>query len=315
MASNKKTTRKEQANKKQETALANLTDPVEFLGSKKLIIDKYVAPHTTGTSIVRSALMAFEENWKLQEALKTPAGRNSVYHSMLRAASTGLSLNPLEGKAALVPYSSKKDGKWETTVTYQIMKNGIIELALLSGQVEHISADTIREEDDFRINKTGAGDDFHFAPALKGRGEIVGFYASVKLKSGALSVAYMSWDEIDDHRNKYSSSYRKDLVDKTQNSPWSHSEEGMGIKTVLKKLFRNFYISPEISKAVAADDEGEGITVIEVEAQKTSAPDDIAKQLNAKEAKAELENENGKVIDTPPASVKETETNNNDAGF
>ena len=55
----------------------------------------------------KSAMLAIIENNDLMQALKTPSGQMSVYNSLKYAASTGLSLNPQEGKAALISYNSK----------------------------------------------------------------------------------------------------------------------------------------------------------------------------------------------------------------
>lgn len=189
--------------------------------------------------------LAVVENSDLQRALKTDQGRASLMHAMRYAATTGLSLNPQEGKAALITYGD--------TIQYQVMKNGIIELAMQSGKVEFVTADIVRSADEFAISKTGSGDDYKFIPARKNRGEVDGYYAAMKMKDGVTHVMYMEKSEVEEHAKKYSSLFRA----KPEKSPWSKSFDGMALKTVLKRLFRNIVISPELTAAVSVDDEEE----------------------------------------------------------
>ena len=268
--------------KQQNNSRAIVCTPVDYLSKRRNEIEKFCSSRTSVNVIMRSALLAFDESDRLRQALETRTGQNSVYHAMLRAASTGLSLNPLEGKACLVPYYRKEGKNWITVVNYQIMKNGLIHLALRSGQIDHISADVVRENDEFKIRKTAAGDEFEFSPALTGRGKAVGCYASVKFKNGESKICYMSWEEIDEHRERYSQSYQNDLKDDKKESPWSKSPESMGLKTVLKRLFNNTFISDEVTKAVTSDDKAEA-NIIDVQPEKISTSKEVAKQLLDKE--------------------------------
>lgn len=194
---------------------------------------------------MRSAMLMIMESQQLKDCLKTEQGKGSLYHAMKYAASTGLSLNPQEGKAAIMAFGGK--------VQYQVMKNGLIELAMESGKVSFIISDTVRFNDDFKMTKTMDGDRYEYTPARKNRGDIDGFFAAIKLKDGACHVKYMTKEEVEAHRDAYSSSYNGNK----SNSPWTKSFEGMGLKTVLKALFRNLSISPDIDKAVGIDDKEE----------------------------------------------------------
>ena len=164
------------------------------------------------------------------------------------AAGTGLSLNPSEGKSALVCFNKKIDNAWHKIPTYMIMKNGLIELALESGKVSFITAETVREHDDFSIAKTMEGDKYEFRPHRKARGYIDGFFSAVKMNDGITHCKYMTLEEVNEHRKSFS--------DKS-----SMPEEGYGQKTVLKKLLNNLHISQEISNAIGAEnhrsDEGQ----------------------------------------------------------
>jgi len=190
---------------------------------------------------LKSVMLAIVESKELTDALKTPGGKSTLYQALRFAASTGLSLNPQEGKAALIAYSGK--------ITYQIMKSGMIELAMQSGKVDFITSDTVRESDNFSIEKTMDGDRYSFIPARKDRGEIDGFFAAIRLTTGAVHVKYMTKKEVEDHRDSFSSYFKA-----KKSGPWKTSFEGMGLKTVLKALFRGLNIAPEIDAAVNNDD-------------------------------------------------------------
>lgn len=223
---------------------------------------------------LKSAMLAIVENQELTNALRTPTGKASLYHALRFAASTGLSLNPQEGKAALIAYKGK--------IQYQVMKSGMIELAMQSGKVEFITSDTVRASDNFTIEKTMDGDKYSFVPARKDRGEIDGFFAALKLNTGAVHVKYMTRKEVEAHRDSYSAYYKG-----TKKGPWVTSFEGMGLKTVLKALFRGLNIAPEIDAAVHNDD---------AELSAFTDPIDVTPESEApgttpEEVKAEIENQ------------------------
>jgi phage RecT family recombinase len=209
---------------------------------------KSIQNYYSGSNVedfLRSALMVISENKNLMECLKTNPGKASLRHALKFAANTGLSLNPQEGKAALIAYNGQ--------VTYQVMKNGLIDLAMDSKKVEFITADTVRENDSFDIKKTMNGDTYEYGPARKDRGKIDGFFSALKMKDGTCHVKYMTMEEIEAHRDQYSAMYRN----KKEASPWHKSFEGMALKTVIKALFRNLSISSDIDRAVGADDKSE----------------------------------------------------------
>lgn len=216
----------------------------KFLQERSKTLSGYMPDHARKKheSWLRTAMMTISDNENLKKCLETPSGQNSILHALKLAASVGLSLNPLEGKSALIAY----DGK----CTFQIMKNGIIELANNSGQVKFITCDTVRKNDKFLVSKTMDGDRYEFTPALTDRGEIIGFFAAVKLISGESNVSYMTKKEVEEHRDRYSKF-------KGEKAPWTTSFEGMGLKTILKRLFRNVHISDDVSRAVGADDVSE----------------------------------------------------------
>lgn len=231
---------------------------------------------------MRSAMLMISESDQLKDCIKTEAGKKSLYHAMKYAAGTGLSLNPQEGKAAIMAFGGK--------VQYQVMKNGLIELAMQSGKVQHISSDTVRENDRFDVVKTVNGDSYEFSPARKNRGEIDGFYAAVKMLDGSCHIKYMTKEEAEAHRDKYSAMYKS----KPAMSPWSKSFEGMGLKTVIKALFRNLSISPDLDKAIGTDDKS----------QSQTEPRNVTPETEADAINAELTAEPEPKPEKPKAATK-----------
>ena len=74
---------------------------------------------------LQEVALAIVESKELRECLQTQPGRLSVMRAIQRGAASGLSLNPQEGKAAIVVYGKK--------ATWMPMKNGLIDLLMETG--------------------------------------------------------------------------------------------------------------------------------------------------------------------------------------
>jgi phage RecT family recombinase len=248
-------------------------------------LNNYAFRKYNHNSFIKSAMLAISENKDLRDCIKTQPGRLSLFHALKYAATTGLSLNPQEGKAALIPYSGK--------VQYQIMKNGMIEIAMESGKVEFITCDLVRDNDNFKIKKSVQGDEYEFIPALKDRGEIIGFFAGLKFKSGFTHMCWMTVEEVEEHRDQYAAF-------KGEKSAWFKSFPGMGIKTVLKRLLHSVYISDNMDKLIGTDDQFEGDT-IELSKNGFSAEDvtEEIKKTDKKETIIVPDAKTEEITDTP----------------
>ena len=205
----------------------------EFLQKFGKSLKDYAVRKYDQTAFLKSAMIAIADNADLSACLKTEEGKRSLFSALRYAGSTGLSLNPQEGKAALIPYKGK--------IQYQIMKNGMVELALESGKVDFITAEYVKSGDKFVLKKSISGDDYTHEPALKDRGEVIGYYSALRLSSGSTHVKWFTSEEIADHRKKYS---EKSFM----------PEIGYGIKTAMKALLRSVSISRDLDEAIATDD-------------------------------------------------------------
>jgi phage RecT family recombinase len=233
---------------------------------------------------LKSAMMCIIESDELQKCMTSPAGQASLYHALRYAAGTGLSLNPQEGKAALIAYSGK--------ASYQVMKRGMIELAMDSGKVDFITADTVYEKDIFEIEKTMEGDKYSFKPALMDRGDVLGYFAALKMSNKTVHVKWIDIANMREHKKKYGQG------GDNQKAAWNKSFDGMAIKTVLKALLRMVEISPDLTKAVVSDDTFEAGDVIDItpEPEKPGASsEDVKEKMEAAaEEKDKPEGDDGK---------------------
>jgi recombination protein RecT len=268
------------------------TSIVKFINERKDNLAAYATREYSQREFLNSIAIAVQENTNLQKCLDTPEGQNSMYHALKLAAHTGLSLNPQMGMAALVPIKGK--------VTYQVMKNGLIELAMNSGNVKFLTSEKVHGNDQFEMGKSLDGDFFEHRPAKTDRGPVIGYYAALKMKDGSTHVKYMSQPEIVDHGQKYSFFYSD------KSGPWQKSFDGMAIKTVIKALFRNLHISNDTAAAVGADDTAEQ-EILRVEGSV------VKKGTSADDARAALEaqDEEPSVEPDPDPETRE-QTNGND---
>lgn len=190
----------------------------------------------------KTAILAISESEQLIKCMETPAGRQSLHHAMKRAASTGLSLNPQEGKAAIIAFGGK--------ASYQVMKDGAIELLMQTGEVKSVLVDVVRENDVFDIERTHEGDAYSYKPARKNRGEIDGYFCAIQLKDNSTRAKYMTVDEVNEVRDNHSAMFKNS----PNNSPWTKSPIGMGKKTVIKVAIRDLNISAESKALISAED-------------------------------------------------------------
>jgi phage RecT family recombinase len=233
-------------------------------------LETYAIREYNNQAFAKSAMIAIVSSDGLQECLTSDEGKASIVNALKMAAGTGLSLNPQNGQAALVPFNKKVNNKWVKTAQYMVMKNGLIELALMSGKVEFITADTVREADDFTMSKTMNGDEYKFSPNRKARGEIDGFFAAVKMKDGTCHCKYMTQEEVTAHREEFSEKTKMPV-------------QGYGEKTILKKLLNGVHISPDVDNAIGAENQRNEVDITPPP-EKGTSPEDLNDKLKANAA-------------------------------
>lgn len=235
-------------------------------------ITKALPSVMTPERFTRIVLSALSTTPKLQEC--TP---QSFLGAMMTAAQLGVEPNTPLGQAYLSP---RWNGKKQTNeCTFQLGYKGLIDLAYRSGQVSTIAAHTVYEKDEFTY-ELGLEPKLHHVPALRDRGNPIGFYALYKTKDGGFGFEVMGVEDARAHAQKFSESVKKGY-----SSPWDTNFEEMAKKTVLKKVLKYAPLKTEFMREVShdgtvrnstADDLfAEPITAIEVEGEVTDSIETI----------------------------------------
>jgi len=260
-----------------------------------------------------SVVAAVRESRELQECLKTPEGQSSMRSAICKAAVNGLSVDPVDNKAALIAYKGK--------VGYQIMKDGLIQLAQETGRVDIVKSEIVREADIFEIEQTTDGDKYKFVPARRDRGSVDGYVAACKLRDGSYQVKYVSRQEALEHGRRYASSHsiralltnrvKPDTIDrdlaaiqadknidyKLKDSNWIRSFDGMGVKTALKALFSSLYLTSEFRNYIQTEtidsETGEVLDASYIDTESGYTSDDVKNEMEPEpEPAPEVETEN-----------------------
>lgn len=214
-------------------------------------IARALPKHITPDRMMRACLTSLRTTPKLAEC--TPA---SFMASVLASAQLGLEPGPL-GLAYFVPYNTynKTTKKYETNCQLIIGYAGMIELAYRSGRVASVRAMVVRK-----------GDVFQFCHGLKQRLEhepssdpnreeqpITHAYAIAEMKGEEPIFWVLSHPQIEARRKRGASG--KTYPDGNRvKTPWDDDYEAMAMKSAVRALFKWIPKSPEMMRAVVADE-------------------------------------------------------------
>lgn len=242
----------------------------------------------------KTAVLAISETPALMECMGTAAGKNSLLSAMKRAFSTGLSLNPQEGKAAIIAYKGK--------ASYQIMKEGAIELLLNTGEVKELSVEIVYENDFFEIEKTSTGDTYTFRPARKDRVVVDGYFCSITDNNGISHIKYMTQEECFEIRDNYSTGYQ--FAKDKSTTGWGKSPKGYSKKTVIKAAIRDLNIAPKTKALFSSED-------MDFHDSPQEPPKDITphKGSSSEDVKEEIENQSEQPEQKESAPVVSEDSN------
>lgn len=194
----------------------------------------------------RECIFAMQSLMKNEFAMKT-ANNNprSVQLAMINVGSTGLTLNPANAYAYLVP----RDGAVLLDISYK----GLIKIATDSGAILWARADIVYEQDAFEYHGPAAMPVHTSDPFSKDRGEVVGCYCIAKTREGDILTEVMPMAELDKIRNA-STAYRK-----AKKGPWVEWFEQMAKKAVIKRASKTWpYSDNRLAEAVEIANSGEG---------------------------------------------------------
>lgn len=158
------------------------------------------------------------------------------------AATVDLSLTPSLGQAYIVPFRGR--------ATFQIGVRGLVQLAHRTGKYVALHAGKVYDGELKGFNPfTGEPE-----RGEKKSDEVVGYVAYMRLNNGFEKWLYMTKDEIEQHAEKYSQSYRMDKNKGWTSSPWTTNFDAMASKTVLKRLLNAWgVLSTEMAEVIQGD--------------------------------------------------------------
>ena len=201
------------------------------------------------------------------EGLRNTALRNqtSLRMAMVNVAAVGLTLNPAQGLAFLVP----RDGRVILDISYR----GLIALGVETGAIEWAKAELVYEEDTFVYKGPSVIPDHHCDPFSTERGNVRGGYCIAKLVSGGHMIEVMSYADMEKIRNS-------SPLGKKDEGPWILWEDQMQLKSIVKRGSKWWpKPSSRFSEAIRIlnEENGEGLselkTVTPVEAVTAALPE------------------------------------------
>ena len=218
--------------------------------------------------------------------------KQSVADAITNISAIGITLNPAEKKAYLVP---RKGG-----ICLAISHIGLLHLAIESGSIRWGQARLVYEKDHFELNGLDKQPTHTFQPFSKDRGEIVGVYVSVKTADGDYLTEAMSTEEVNSIRDR--SDAWKSWISKQKSCPWVTDWGEMAKKTAVHRGHKYWPKTERLDKALhyLNNDGGEGISMNKAapEPERTLDPsEDISAAYQTKtdaEAIAYWKAQNGK---------------------
>ena len=188
------------------------------------------------------ALQAISGNEYMQKA--TP---ESIQNSVINVASVGLTLNPADGYAYLVPEYNTQAKRVECQL--RISFKGLIKLATDSGSIKWVKAEVVRANDQFTYNGPCEKPTHNMEP-FGDRGAPVGVYCIAKTVEDDFLTDVMAWEEVQ----------KIQACAKTQNV-WQKWPEEMAKKAIIKRAQKQWpktQQSARLHEAVKVMNDNEG---------------------------------------------------------
>lgn len=219
----------------------------------------------------------------------------TIFAACLSCAKDGLI--PDGREAALV--------KFGDDCQYMPMVNGLIKLARQSGEISTLTAQIVYEKDEFEIDLASDTRPVH-RPCLDGeRGKFRIAYALATFKDGTHQLEVMTHKQIETIR---SISRQKDK------GPWKNHWDEMARKTVLRRLMKYLSLSPELARAIDADDATYDLAITreqERAALPASINDDVPMVTHGRESTQSAADSHGDMIDPDTGEVTEGQPDEN----
>lgn len=193
----------------------------------------------------------------------------------LQANSLNLSMSPSLGEAYAVPYGG--------VAQFQVGKNGLVQLAIRTGQYRDIDSMTVHEGEYKGRDKATGKPVFEFIEddEVREKLPVAGYMAYFEMLNGFRKVVYFSHQKVLDWAKRYSKAFDAELYRKYEtylqtgegltdrelqkcSGPWYSRFDAMGEKTVLKQLLLKWGAkSTELLTAMDSDEQPAAGTVAE----------------------------------------------------
>jgi recombination protein RecT len=191
------------------------------------------------------ALQSLQKNKGLAECVPY-----TVKNAIINIAAVGLTLNPADGYAYLVPeYNTQtKQKECELRISFK----GLMKVATDSGAIQWVKADIVKENDVFETNGISAPPTHKVANPFntEARGTTIGVYCTAKLYTGEYLTDIMSISEIMQVRK----CAKFDAV-------WAQWFDEMAKKAIIKRASKQWPKTEQHSRlntAISVIDEAEG---------------------------------------------------------
>lgn len=184
----------------------------------------------------------------LTAAMRTPllleCTQESLFKCVLDCAAAGLEIDGR--RAHLIPF--RNNDKRTVEATLIIDYKGLVELAMRSGTVSSIHADTVCDKDFFEAD---TGRVTHKVNYREPRGKAYAAYCIIRFRDGGDKTEVMDREEIESVRER----------SKAKNAgPWKTDPGEMWKKTVARRALKWVSLSPEIREHIERDDEPLNVT-------------------------------------------------------
>lgn len=229
------------------------TDLAPYQGAIQKAKDRFVSIAGGPKSYEVESIFAMQALMKTDFAMKT-ANQNpkSVQLAMINVASTGLTLNPANAYAYLVP----RDGAIVLDISYK----GLIKIATDAGSVVWARAELVHDGDEFEYHGPACAP-IHKSNPFKPRGDVIGVYCIAKTKDGDILTEVMDKAELEKIRSKSSAYSRIKNGKPDPSGPWVEWFDQMAKKAVIKRASKTWPYtdqSDRIGQAIEIANESEG---------------------------------------------------------
>lgn len=190
----------------------------------------------------RFAIQALQKNSSLAKCAP-----HSIHNAIVNIAAVGLTLNPADGYAYLVPEYNKDSRQQECQL--RISFKGLIKAATDTGAVQWVQAKIVRAGDKFTWTGVSTMPIHEMSP-FGDRGNPVGVYCVAKISDNEYLCETMDWAEV----QKVKNCAKTKMV-------WDKWEEEMAKKAVIKRAAKQWPKTPKsgaLHKAVEVINESEG---------------------------------------------------------